>query len=110
MQILDDDMQMVRDFLKEANAPEYVKGHFENLVDEHAKEAARVEELHGELSDAADELKLELARKQEDADLIEDDLRQALETVKYAFLDTMVHGRPMMRPKDLLRIVEDALG
>ena len=49
MNILDEDMQMVRDFLAQANAPEYIKGHFENLVSEYAKEAMRAEQL---LSDA----------------------------------------------------------
>ena len=34
---------------------------------------------------------------------------QALEKVKYWFLDVMTHGKPMTDPRKILRIVEDAL-
>ncbi|MGX9443890.1 hypothetical protein ACWX0K_15110 [Nitrobacteraceae bacterium UC4446_H13] len=116
MQILDEDMQMVRDWLKEAGAPEYIKGHFENLVDQHAKEADRVEELQEEVdsleADESDEqIKLEsriadLEQNQDDAD----GMRGALETVRYALHDIIYLDKPLqIMPRRLLEIVEEAL-
>lgn len=116
MQILDEDMQMVRDFLATAQAPEFVKGHFENLIEQHAKEAARVEDLEeelkslrgasverDELQEQVDELEAELERR-------DDRAFGALETVKYWLHDVLVMGGPMRkRPRDILRIVEEAL-
>ena len=116
MQILDEDMQMVRDFLKEAKAPFHVTEHFENLVAEHAKEADRADDLQTEVDALeADELeeqtKLEnriadLEQNQDDAD----GMRGALETVKYALHDIIYLGKPLqIMPRRLLEIVEDAL-
>lgn len=64
MNILDEDMQMVRDFLATADAPFHIKEHFENLIAEHQKEADRVEELQTELDEVSDydDLKREVAR------------------------------------------------
>lgn len=115
MEILDVDMQMVRDFLIQADAPEYIKGHFENLLSEYEKaDAARDDSkmLESELGDAkaeVDELKGTIAGLEEELDDRFDERLKALETVKYAFLDTMVHGLPMRRPTELLRIIEEAL-
>ena len=116
MNILDEDMQMVRDFLAQANAPEYIKGHFENLVSEYAKEADRAEELQEEVDaleadESEEQIKLEnriadLEQNQDDAD----GMRGALETVKYWLHDVIVLGGPMRRrPREILRIVEEAL-
>jgi hypothetical protein len=67
MNILDEDMQMVRDFLTEDKAPFHIKEHFENLIVEHQKEADRVEELRTELEKVSDydDLKRDVARLQE---------------------------------------------
>jgi chromosome segregation ATPase len=110
--VTDEDMQMVRTWLEEAKAPEYIKGHFENLVSEHAKEAGRVEELEEELGECSDydDLKRDVARLQEEVDEIDSDQIGALETVKYWLSDVLVHGRPMQKsPREILRIVEEAL-
>lgn len=115
MEILEVDMQMVRDFLNQADAPEYIKGHFENLIAEYEeadKARDEMKSLESELDDAkaeVDELKGTIAGLEEELDERFDERYQALETVKYAFLDTMVHGRPMILPRHLLRIVEEAL-
>lgn len=118
MQILDEDMQMVRSWLEEAKAPEYIKGHFENLVDQHAKESDRVEELEGEVrdlenneSDEIEKLGNRIGELEDELDEINGDgMRSALETVKYWLLDVLVHGRPMQKPpRQILRIVEGVL-
>ena len=99
MNILDEDMQMVRDFLAQANAPEYIKGHFENLVSEYAKEAMRAEQLLSDFND--------MSVKAADRDTAQ---VSALETVKYWLHDVLVLGGPMRKsPKEILRIVEDVL-
>lgn len=118
MDILDEDMQMVRDFLATVGAPEYVKGHFENLVAEHAKEADRAEELQEEVdaleadeSDAIEKLTDERDALQSELDeIVSDGMRGALETVKYALHDVIYLGKPLqIMPRRLLEIVEGAL-
>lgn len=116
MNVLDEDMQMVRDFLAEAKAPFHITSHFENLVSEHAKEAGRVEDLQEQIGSLeaevgdCDDLKREIAGLQEELDETQSDQESALETVKYWLLDVLVHGRPMQKPpRQILRIVEDAL-
>lgn len=118
MQILDEDMQMVRDWLTEANAPEYIKGHFENLVAEHAKEADRADDLQEQVdaleADESDEIaKLTDERnalQSELDEIVSDGMRGALETVKYALHDIIYLGKPLqIMPRRLLEIVEEAL-
>jgi hypothetical protein len=111
MQILDEDMQMIRDFLATADAPEFVKGHFENLVSEHAKELAEVADLRSELDDVSDydDLKRDVARLQEEVDERDADQVGALETVKYWLIDFLHHKRTTKTPQHVLRIVEDVL-
>lgn len=117
MEILDVDMQMVRDAL--ATAPEYVKGHFENLVAEHDKASTQRDELR--------ESHMTLETKLEEAEHERDEAKGSLETadeehaeeieqmesvlsdLKYWFLDVMVHGRPMTDPRKMLRKVEAVL-
>lgn len=116
MDVTDQDMQMVRDFLKEAKAPFHIASHFENLVSEYGKEADRasdlkdrVESLEAEADDC-DDLKHEIAGLQEELDDLKRAETAALETVKYWLLDVLVHGRPMQTPpRAVLRIVEEAL-
>ena len=118
MEILDQDMQMVRDFLKEANAPFHITSHFENLVSEHAKEAdasatlkERVDELEAEESVEIKKLTDECSALQNTLDEISGKgMRGALETVKYWLHDVLVLKRPMQTPpRAILRIVEDVL-
>lgn len=118
MNILDEDMQMVRDFLVQANAPFHIASHFENLVSEHAKEAARVEDLQGQVdeleqneSDEIEKLTDERNALQSELDeIVDDGMRGALETVKYALHDIIYLGKPLqIMPRRLLEIVEDAL-
>lgn len=118
MDILDEDMQMVRDWLKKANAPEYIKGHFENLVEQHAKEADRAEGLQEEVdsleadeSDAIEKLTDERNALQSELDeIVGDGMRGALETVRYALHDIIYLDKPLqIMPRRLLEIVEDAL-
>lgn len=116
MNVTDEDMQMVRDLLAQANAPFHVTEHFENLVSEHAKEADRAENLKlevDELPGKVDDLKEceeERDRLQEDLDDRDRDELRALETVKYWLHDVIVLGGPMRRrPREILRIVEDVL-
>lgn len=116
MQILDEDMQMVRDFLNQWGVPEYAKGHFENLVAEHANEAARAEQLLSDFNDMSvkaadrDELEAERDRLQEELNDIENDQEAALIAVKYWLHDALVLNVPMRTmPRDILRQVEDAL-
>lgn len=114
MQILDEDMQMVRSWLEDA--PEYIKGHFENLLGAYEGAAARVEDLQDEvdkmrgasverdgLQEQIDALEVELDERNSDQD-------SALETVKYWLHDVLVLKRPMQKPpREILRIVEEAL-
>lgn len=118
MQILDEDMQMVRDFLATAGAPEYIKGHFENFVAEHAKEVDRADDLQEAIdameSDESDEVaKLTDERnalQSELDEIVNDGMRGALETVKYALHDIIYLGKPLqIMPRRLLEIVEDAI-
>lgn len=113
MEILDEDMQMVRNFLVSAGAPEYVKGHFENLVEQYAKETARAEELQDEL-DATNAERKEAESKSEDLqdrldDIAGDGLRGALEHVRDWMHDILFLRRPVTDPRKVLRAVEDAL-
>lgn len=118
MDVTDEDMQMVRDFLSQSKAPFHIKSHFENLVDQHAIEAARVEELkeqvdelEAEESDELDKLRNERhALQSELDDICGEGMRGALETIRYWLLDVLAHGRPMQKPpRQILRIVEDVL-
>lgn len=116
VEVTDEDMQMVRDFLLQWGAPEYIKGHFENLVEMHAKEAARVEELENEVEEKRgacverDELKEQVDDLTAELDQLYTDQTGALETVKYWLLDVLVHKRPMQKPpRQILRLVEEAL-
>lgn len=119
MNILDEDMQMVRDFLTQANAPKRIKGHFENLVAEHAKEADRVEELQEEVDALTDEESARYQKLEEEFDEYKREAKEeaddraldALETVKYWLHDVIVLGGPMRRrPREILRIVEETIG
>jgi hypothetical protein len=115
VQIRDEDMQMVRDFLVAHKAPEFVKGHFENLVDEYAKEAARAEEL----KDADDELErvknelddaLEDARSaNEAADEVAREHETLLVDLRDWFDRVLIYKQPMSSPTKLIRRIEDAL-
>lgn len=116
MDVTDEDMQMVRDWLAEAKAPFHIQSHFENLVAEHAKEAALASDLADEVKAKRgacverDELKEQVDDLNAELDQRYTDQTGALETVKYWLLDVLVHGRPMQKPpRQILRIVEDAL-
>ena len=116
MQILDEDMQMVRDFLAQTNAPEYIKSHFENLLTQYEAAESRAEDLKlevDELEGRVDDLKEceeERDRLQEELDDRDSDELRALEAVKYWLHDVIVLGGPMrQRPREILRIVEDVL-
>lgn len=115
-EILDQDMQMVRDFLKQWGAPFHVTEHFENLVSEYWKEAARVEELASIVDDLTekvadrDELEQEHDRLQEELNDRDARTESALIAVKYWLHDAIYLRRPMrIAPRDILRQVEDAL-
>ena len=116
MNILDEDMQMVRDFLTQANAPFHITSHFENLLTQYEAAESCVEELKlevDELTGKVDDLKEceeERDRLQEDLDDRDRDELRALETVKYWLHDVIVLGGPMRRrPREILRIVEEVL-
>lgn len=118
MEVLDEDIEFVRKALVDAS--EAAKGWFETIVEQHAEALAdnkelrdaaklydaKVEELESERDDAKEELKGAL-------DELNDEIQQrdeALETVKYWFLDVLVHGKPMTPPRRIRREVEKALG
>lgn len=115
MEILDIDMQMVRDALKDA--PEFAKGHFENLLSQYETAAARVEELNTEAEEAevkaAHEIQVLMDERnalQSYLDDIEGEgMRETLETVKYWMQDALVLHKPITDPRKILRMVEDAL-
>lgn len=117
MQILDEDMQMVRDFLAANGAPEYVKGHFENLIGQHAKEAARAEELQDRVRAMEECDSVELTRAEDRVaeledqldDIAGDGLRGTLEHVRDWLHDVLVLNRPMRDPRKVMRVVDDAL-
>ncbi len=116
MEILDEDMQMVRDFLKQWGAPFHITEHFENLVSEHAKEAGWVDDLGIEIKELRDkvadydEIVAERDRLQEEVDGIESGQKSALLTVKYWLHDALYLNRPMqILPREILRRVEEAL-
>lgn len=118
MQILDEDMETIRDWLNKSGAPEYVKEHFENLLTKYEKAEAALEEVESENKTLREEESERYQKLQEEYETLEneqqaemDDLtRGALETVKYWLLDVLVHGRPMQKtPREVLRIVEEAL-
>jgi septal ring factor EnvC (AmiA/AmiB activator) len=113
MEILDIDMQMVRDALKDA--PEFAKGHFENLLSQYETAAARVEELKEVESDLEHAQTL-LKSAEEDVASLEEQLAQrdsdqdtALEAVKYWMQDALVLHKPITDPRKILRMVEDAI-
>lgn len=112
MEVLDEDVQMVRDFLK--GAPEFIKGHFENLVAEHEKEAAAVERLQDEIKALQEEQSDELSKAEERIEELEGEIedrvdpRAALETVKYWMHDALILHKPMTDPRRILRLVEEA--
>lgn len=116
MQILDEDMQVVRDWLKKANAPEYIKGHFENLLSKYDAAESRVEDLKDVANDL-DHTQTLLKSAEEDVASLEEQLAQrdsdqtgALETVKYALHDIIYLDKPLqIMPRRLLEIVEGAL-
>lgn len=116
MNILDEDMQMVRDWLAAAGAPFHIQSHFDNLVDEHAKEAARVEELQDEVNDLeseakdAKELEEEIETLRAEIDQRDSDQDRVLADVKYWLIDLLVHKTPMrIMPRVMLRKIEDVL-
>ena len=113
MEILDIDMQMVRDALKDA--PEFAKGHFENLLSQYEAAAARVEELKG-IEDEWDEFKRKFDDLESDYEDLKDEVDQrdedrdnALIAVKYWMQDALVLHKPITDPRKILRMVEDAL-
>ena len=112
MEIHDIDIQMVRDALKDA--PEFAKGHFENLLSQYETAAARVEELtESEKTLRQSHMTLE-AKCEELQDEVDDlnamDTRDAaLEAVKYWMQDALVLHKPITDPRKILRMVEDAL-
>lgn len=118
MDVTDEDMQMVRTWLEEAKAPEYIKGHFENLVEMQAADAERVEDLESEVRDLQDEESARYQKLEEQYDELKNEQQAeadahalgALETVKYWLHDVLFLQRPMQKPpREILRIVEEAL-
>lgn len=115
MEVINEDVQMVRDALKDA--PEYVKMHFENIVEQHTKESERAEDLQDQVTALEDEesarynnLSKELDELQDKYDEISGDgMLGALEAVKYWMYRSLVHGKPWSDPVEILRIVENAL-
>ncbi len=117
MEILDIDMQMVREFLEIQNAPFHITSHFENLISEHDKESTRaealqerVEQLEQNEADEIGKLQDERNALQSRLDDIEGDgMSGALETVMYWMQDALVLHKPISDPRKILRIVEEAL-
>lgn len=113
VEVLDEDLQMVRDAL--ASAPEYAKGHFENLVEQYEAAAARCEELK-EVENDLEHTQTLLKSAEDDVATLEEQLAErdseqdsVLTDLKYWFLDVMVHGRPVTDPRKMLRKVEAVL-
>lgn len=115
MEILDIDMQMVRDALKDA--PEFAKGHFENLLSQYETAAARVEELETEVAALTENESAEVEKMMDERNALQsrlDDIegegmRETLEVVKYWMQDALVLHKPITDPRKILRMVEDAL-
>ena len=115
MEILDIDMQMVRDALKDA--PEFAKGHFENLLSQYETAAARVEELESEVNALTENESAEVEKMMDERNALQsrlDDIegegmRETLEAVKYWMHDVLVLHKPIADPRKILRMVEDAL-
>lgn len=117
MEILDDDMQMVRDWLKEHNAPFHIASHFDNLADQHAQESARADKLHEEnerLKDVEsdlDDAKEEIKSLEEANDYMLQETQDVLTEVKYWLHDVLVLNGPMRTPpRVILRKIEEVLG
>lgn len=116
MEILDVDMQMVRDALKDA--PEFAKGHFENLLSQYETMAARCEELKREAEEAETESAHEIQVLMDERNGLQDRLDEiegdgmagALEAVKYWLIDVLVMRKPVSDPRKILRMVEESLG
>lgn len=117
MEILDCDMQMVRDFLDEKEAPYYIEGHFENLLSEYEKAVDDVDDLENRVEELECEESKSLAKARDELvdlqdrfdDLVNEGMRGALESVRYWLLDSLVHHKPVKDPRKMLRIVEDGL-
>lgn len=116
MEILDEDIQTIRDALKDA--PEFAKSHFESLVSQW-ESRLDAEELSDELKTAnetieeRDEHIKDLNKQIEAIDAETDERIEELEStlikVRDWMHDTLVLDRPMTDPRKILREIEDAL-
>lgn len=110
-------MQMVRDFLKEANAPFHIMEHFDNLLSEFEKADARAADLQERVDSLEQNEADEIEKLQDKLDVLQnrlddiegDGMLDALETVKYWMHDVLVLGKPMTDPRKIMRIVDEAL-
>lgn len=117
IELLDEDIQTIRDAIK--TAPEYVKDHFETLVDQHEMFSARCEELTEQVKthdDEVEELEAERDEAQESLKAIEEEhseeievMESALYQVKYWLHDFFYLRRVTKSARDVLTIVEDAI-
>lgn len=117
MEIIDEDMQMVRDWLAEHDAPFHIKSHFDNLVAQHAKEAARVSDLSDKVRDLKDaerdrdDLKEEVEGLSGEIEQRDSDQDRVLSDLKYWLHDVLVLNGPMRTPpRVMLRRIEEVLG
>lgn len=74
------------------------------------------EKFHDDLDALCDELESDFTTAQDEHDEtlaeqveLSDDMESVLTTLKYWFLDVMVHGRPVTDPRKMLRKVEAVL-
>lgn len=113
MEILDEDIQTIRDAL--IVAPEYVKLHFESLVEQWESRVDAADDLK-EANEKIDELEAQIIELDKQIESMESDhasemheMESALTKVRDWMHDTLVLDRPMTDPRKMLRIIEDAL-
>ncbi len=99
MEIRDEDMQMIRVAL--TVAPEYVKGHFENLLTQYEAAVSEIEELEQQVEKANSECDELRCFSIDPSELRERD--EVLEAVKYWFHD----GMKLRDAQKIQRMVEE---
>ena len=113
MEILDEDMQMVRDAL--AESPEYVKEHFEHLLAHYCElealndDCGKLNDRIGDLEAEVEDLEEQVASLESDRDECAEAYLSVLNRVRYWLLDFLVHHRTTDSARNMLRIVEDVM-
>lgn len=113
MEILDEDMQMVRDAL--AESPEYVKEHFEHLLahyhelEANKEDCAELQKQIEELESDVEDLEEQVSSLEAERDECAEAYLSVLNRVRYWLLDFLVHHRTTNSARDMLRIVEDVV-